>query len=141
MHSRRKASLKLGIYLIGSAYEMDFVSTTLFIPPRTIYHYLNEYHKSGKTRNDRAGGGRANYLTDEQENAVEEDLKNTVYFSTLGIAAYMRLILKKNTVEHLAVAVLQSGQTARVLGIKGLGKFRLQLMRPSNVNSFAPIMK
>jgi transposase len=78
VRSGRKASLKLGIYWIGSAYEMDFVSTTLFIPPRTIYHYLNEYHKSGKTCNAAHGGGRAHYLTDEQENAVEEDLKNTV---------------------------------------------------------------
>jgi hypothetical protein len=80
VHSRRKASLKLGIYWIGSSYEMDFVSTTLFIPQRKIYHYLHKYHKSGKTRNDTPGGSRANDLTYEQENAVEEDLKNTVYF-------------------------------------------------------------
>jgi hypothetical protein len=116
--------------------KMDFVSIALFIPQRTIYHYLNEYHKSGKTRNAAPGGGRANYLTDEQENAVQEDLKNTVYFSTLGIAAYIK--------EKYGITFSRGGLakclTAKVLSIKGLGKCRLQLMRPSNENSSAPIM-
>lgn len=68
--------------------SIDQLASTLQISRRTVYSYLEQFHKSGKTKNDPQGGSEPK-LNKEQEKELVEHLSTTTYLKAKDICAYI----------------------------------------------------
>lgn len=80
----------LCIYWAGHGKEITWIHQMLLLPPRTIYHYLEEYAKNKKTKHDKSDpGGRPPKLSEEQEQELQDHLDTHPYKSTVAIIDYI----------------------------------------------------
>lgn len=81
----------LCIYWAGKGKEVNWIRDFLFLPSRTIYHYLEEYYSKKKTSNDESNSsGSPTKLSEEEEKELKDHLEKNIYESTIVVIDHIR---------------------------------------------------
>lgn len=78
----------LSVYWVGSGRSAGWVSDFLLISQRTVWRYVEDYHKRDKSDSDPRGGSEP-HLNEEQSRALTDHLAETIRKSTLEVLAYV----------------------------------------------------
>lgn len=86
-HNSERVRL-LCVYWIGQEKEVEWVSQFLLIDRRTVYRYVEDYHKRNKkTPGDR--GGSDPHLKSEEEEILKKHLNKNILSSTQAVVVYV----------------------------------------------------
>jgi transposase len=76
------------VYWVGSGKSAEWVGDCLLISSRTVWRYVEAYHKQDKSDSDPRGGSEP-HLDEEQSKTVTEHISKTILKSTLEVVEYV----------------------------------------------------